>query len=103
VNAGANYRWALNSKYGAFVAADASYRDATNASLEEDPRLRIDAYTLINLNVGIRTRDDVWTLSAYGRNVTNAYYWNNAIHVQDTIVRYIGMPGQFGVTAAYRY
>jgi len=102
-NAGLNYSWALNSKYDAFAGADVSYRSATNGGLGEDPRLGIDAYTLLNLTTGIKTEDGRWSLSAFGKNVTNAYYWNNALHVQDTIVRYTGMPAQYGVTLAYRY
>lgn len=103
LNFGVNYDWALNDRYDAFVGGSLSYRDATNASLEEDPRLRIDAYTLVNLNAGIRTQDGRWSASVYGRNLTDAYYWNNAIHIQDTIVRYTGMPAQYGITVAYHY
>jgi len=102
-NAGASYDWSLSDKLDGFVSGDLSYRSATNGSLEEDPRLRIAAYTLVNLNAGVKTQDGRWRLSAYGKNVFNRYYWNNALHVQDTIVRYTGMPAQYGVAISYRY
>lgn len=102
-NAGASYDWTLNERLDAFVSGDASYRSATNGSLEEDPRLRIAAYTLVNLTAGVKTQDGRWKLSAFGKNIFNQYYWGNALHVQDTLVRYTGMPAQYGVTVSYRY
>jgi iron complex outermembrane recepter protein len=103
LNASINYEWPISSKYDAFAGGDIAYRSATNGSLEEDPRLKIDAYSLINLSAGLKTPDGRWRLAAYGKNVANTYYWNNAIHVQDTIVRYTGMPAQYGVILSYRY
>ena len=103
VNAGGTYQWAFTDKFDAFVGADVACRGATNGSLEEDPRLAIGAYTLLNFTAGLKTQDDHWSITVYGKNVTNAYYWNNALHVQDTIVRYTGMPSEYGVTLGYRY
>ena len=39
---------------------------------------------------------------AWGRNVTDKYYWNQAQHVNDVLVRFTGMPATYGVTLSYR-
>ena len=103
VNAGINYETPISNTIDGFAGVDISYRSGTNGSLEQDARLAINAYTLVNFTVGVKTQDSHWSLSAYGRNITDAYYWTNAIHVQDTIVRYTGMPAEFGVTLGYKY
>jgi iron complex outermembrane recepter protein len=103
LNAGVSYTGTLSGGLKGFVGADVAYRSSTNGGLGDDPRLAIDAYTLLNLKVGVKTEDGRWSISVYGKNVTNSYYWNNALHVQDTIVRYVGMPAQYGVTLGYVY
>lgn len=102
-NAGVNYIKTLGGDFKGFIGADVAYRSSTNGGLGADPRLAINAYTLLNLKVGVKTMNGRWSFSLYGRNVTNTYYWNNALHVQDTIVRYAGMPAQYGVELAYKY
>ncbi len=35
-------------------------------------------------------------------NITDKYYWNQAQHVNDVLLRYAGMPETYGVTVSYR-
>lgn len=45
-----------------------------------------------------------WAASPpWGRNVTNAWYWTAMDRVNDTILRYTGMPTTYGVTFSYRF
>jgi iron complex outermembrane recepter protein len=102
-NVGIDYDWTLTSSVGAFAGVGLTSRSATKGGLEDDPRLAINAYTLTDLRAGIKSSDNRWRVAAYGRNITSKYYWNNVMHVQDTIIRYAGMPAQYGVTVAYRW
>ncbi|MGY4395521.1 iron complex outermembrane receptor protein [Sphingomonas sp. UYAg733] len=97
------YDWHLTSSMGAFVGIAANYRSATKGALEDDARLVIGAYTLVDLRAGVKGAGDRWSLSLYGRNVFNQYYWNNVLHIQDTIVRYTGRPAEYGLSVGFRY
>jgi outer membrane receptor protein involved in Fe transport len=37
------------------------------------------------------------------RNVANQHYWTSAVHVNDVLLRYTGMPRTYGVTVTYRF
>jgi iron complex outermembrane receptor protein len=61
----------------------------------------VPAYTLLDLRAGIEK--DAWRVQVWGRNVTNEWYWTAADRVNDTILRYTGMPTTFGITLSYRF
>ncbi len=63
--------------------------------------LVINERLLIDVRAGIET--DSWRLWAWGRNVTDKYYWNQVAHVNDVMLRYTGMPRTFGVSVSYRF
>jgi hypothetical protein len=42
-------------------------------------------------------------VQAWGRNVTDKYYWRGVAHHIDTITRYTGMPATYGFLFSYRY
>jgi len=63
----------------------------------------IDGYAIVNGSIGIRTNDGRWRLSVWGKNILNKYYWDNAVKISDTTVRYTGMPATYGVTVGFRY
>jgi outer membrane receptor protein involved in Fe transport len=50
-----------------FISGDINYRDEFNSSGDNDPNDVIDAYTKVNLRMGIR--GDQWEVMAYGRNI----------------------------------
>lgn len=102
-NLNVQYDWALNSKVSAFVGSSLTYRSKTKGGLENDARLVINSYTLTDVRAGIEAEDKRWSASVYGRNIFNRYYWNNVLHIQDTIVRYTGSPAEFGITLGYRF
>jgi iron complex outermembrane recepter protein len=99
-NGDAEYDWPMGSMTD-FVGAGLTYNSRTNAGIGDIPALNIDAYALLDLRAGVRK--DHWTFTAYGRNVTNEYYWTTTLHVQDSLIRYAGMPATFGVEFSYRH
>jgi outer membrane receptor protein involved in Fe transport len=56
-----------------------------------DPLQRIDAYTLLDLHAGIETDNGHWRLMAYGKNVTNRYYWTST-HSTQSFAMLVGRP-----------
>jgi outer membrane receptor protein involved in Fe transport len=99
----AEYRWPLSSDLNAFVGANVLYNSKTNSTLGAPASSRIKAFATLDLRAGISGPDDKWTLSVWGRNVTDTYYWTNQFVTQDVIVRYTAMPATYGVSASYRF
>ncbi|MFW6093817.1 MAG: TonB-dependent receptor [Pseudomonadota bacterium] len=94
------YQWSLTNDMQAFVGAHANYQDDTYAFFGEDPDLKIDSYTLVDLRAGVQRGP--WEVSAWGRNVTDEYYWNNVSYAADSMVRFTGMPATYGLSVNYR-
>jgi iron complex outermembrane recepter protein len=102
-NSDIEYQWALSGALNAFLGGGLTYNSRANAGIGAPAQLTIDPYALLDLRAGIRSADKRWSVTAYGHNVTNTYYWTTALHIQDGIVRYAGMPATYGVTLGYRY
>jgi iron complex outermembrane receptor protein len=110
------YRWHIASSLEAFVGAAATYQSRTKSGLESadpgdpldvgesatdsynDPLLSIPGYLLLDLRAGIERSNGRWSLSVWGKNVTNEYYRVNVLKTQDTMLRYPGEPATYGVT-----
>jgi outer membrane receptor protein involved in Fe transport len=114
--ANASYEWDISSTLVGMVALDVSYTgdaladyksdDATTTDGEPyqyDSRFDIDSYTLVNARVGISAGDGTWRTYAWGRNITDEYYYSNVQQASDMLVRYAGMPRTYGVTFEYRW
>jgi iron complex outermembrane receptor protein len=86
-----------------FLAADYNYRSDTTAIIAGSATYDIDAYGLLDLRLGVRGENDKWSAYAWGKNVTDEYYWNNVSVVFDTITRYAGRPANYGLTFSYNF
>ena len=93
----------LTDKYGGFIGGSLDYNSATNSALGDDPRSAINAHEILDLRGGVKTLDGAWKLTFYGRNVTNQYYWTQALQTNDVFIRYAGMPVTYGFILSYRY
>jgi iron complex outermembrane recepter protein len=102
-NGDVGYRHAVTSSMTAFIGAGLTYRSETKGGLEDDARLAIDSYTLLDLRAGIEDELGRWRAMFWGRNVTDEYYWNNVLKAQDNVVRYAGRPATYGITLSYRF
>lgn len=99
----AEYRFPMSADLEAFVGADLSYNSTSYADLAHSPELRIKPHTLLGLRAGIGSADERWQLMVWGRNVTNAYYWTNAVLGFDTLYRTTGRPATYGVSLGYKF
>lgn len=101
--ANARYDWTLSADYRGFVGLGCSYQDSTHAALGEDPNFRLKPYAVADAQAGIETIDGRWQLSMYGRNMGDAYYWNNVFQFIDTRLRIAGRPATYGVKADFNF
>jgi len=63
----------------------------------------IEGYTLVNARVGLSAADDRWSVFAWGRNITDEYYYHSESTSNCCIVRLNGQPATWGITASYRF
>lgn len=63
----------------------------------------IEARTLVNGNIGIRSADDRWKFQIWGKNIFNKFYWTNVIQAYDNLMRYAGRPAEYGVSVAVKF
>lgn len=74
-NLAAQYSSSLpNTKLEWFVRGDVAYRDETIGATNLDPRTFQDAYTLVNASVGLSPAGGAWTLSLWGKNLSDEDY-----------------------------
>ncbi|WP_129774507.1 TonB-dependent receptor [Peristeroidobacter soli] len=67
------YSWSINAAIGAFIRLEGAYRDRTYPDVQNDPRNRLESYTLLNARAGLRLGEG-WTLEVYARNLTDELY-----------------------------
>jgi outer membrane receptor protein involved in Fe transport len=114
----AQYQWKVRDDVEAFVGMNLTYNDKTYTDfIDQNPGphfvypqtpngivyndLEIPGYTLIDLRAGVQLKN--WRLMLWGHNVTNKYYWTSDTRVNDTNLKYTGMPTTYGLTASYRF
>ena len=105
----AQYDWKVRDDIEAFVGMNLTYNDKTYTSFTDRTPpigavyndLEIPGYTLIDLRAGVQLKN--WRLMLWGHNVTDKYYWTSFTRVNDTNLKYTGMPATYGMTASYRF
>jgi len=105
----AQYSWPIRDKLNAYVGANLNHQSFTRSffydreptSIQPPSVLDIPAYTLLDLRAGVDA--GAWRFQVWGRNVTNKYYWQSAVHVNDVLLHYAGQPRTYGVTLSYRF
>jgi outer membrane receptor protein involved in Fe transport len=98
-----DYTFPVSSDVTGFVGGSLSYDSKTYAGVGALNLLQIDAYALLGLRAGIELDNGRYRLWAWGKNVTNEYYWNNVFVIGDTVSRFAGEPASFGVSLSARF
>lgn len=102
VTADAEYRFPVGG-LEAFVGANLTHNSSAVSTIGSPAYSRIRDFTLLDLRAGVGPEDGRWSVSVYGRNVTNQFYWNNAFANQDVTLRYPGKPATYGIRLAFKY
>lgn len=106
-----DYEWSLTSRLDAFAGVNASHRSSTtsafgrNAPASPYPYslLLVDAYTLVDGQIGIADPAGRWRVTAFGRNLLNRYYYTDAFRQIDNVARHVGEPRTYGVRINYNF
>ena len=102
-NALVDYSFAISQEWDGGIGIDVSYSDQSNATLEGNELYNLRAYTIVNARFRVSTVDERWSMSAWGRNITNEFQAVNVYSIADVVGRYTGMPATYGFTLNYRY
>ena len=97
------YRIPATSAVDVVLGANYNYRTKTRAGFGDEDALKIDSYGLLDVRAGVEAADGKWRVQAFGRNVTNAYYWTNVAKYFDVVRRLAGQPATYGVQVAYKF
>ncbi|MBB6122957.1 TonB-dependent receptor [Sphingobium subterraneum] len=102
-NVRADYQPPINSDWNAVFGVAVKHQSSSFGGLGELAVARNKAFTTLDLRAGVKSADDRWNISVFGRNVTNTYYWTAPALIIDTLGRYAGAPATYGVTVSFRY
>jgi iron complex outermembrane recepter protein len=92
--------------FDAFVRSDFSWRSKVIWDATENPLLNEGAYGLLGASIGIEGRNGRYSVTAYGKNLTDRFHTANiSLTPQNTIVQYVPPDYQriWGVSFIYRF
>ncbi|MGD9665241.1 MAG: TonB-dependent receptor, partial [Novosphingobium sp.] len=109
-----DYEFAVSDTMNAFMGATVNARSDTVSVIGGDfnpptanpqtPGLfRIKSYETVDARLGIKSEDDKWRFTLWGKNIFNTYYWNNVVAGFDTIVRFTGRPATYGASVGFKF
>lgn len=100
--ADAEYRFPIGS-FEAFVGSHVNHSSSSNSTIGAPSLGYIRDNTVIDLRAGLAPNGNRWSLSVYGRNITNQYYWTNQYANQDVVARTAAKPVTYGVQFSYNF
>ena len=86
-----------------FVGGTLTYNSKTYAGVGALDLMRIDNFTLLDLRGGVEFQNGRYRFWAWGKNVTNEYYWSNVFANGNAISRFVGQPATYGVSLSGRF
>ena len=98
-----SYEHPLTDQWTGFVAAQLSFTSDETAAMGSPALYDMPEYSLLNVQAGIKTQDDRLSIYLWGKNVTNRFYVNNVVELEDDVIRYTGMPITYGITVGYKF
>lgn len=66
-------------------------------------RLRQKGYGLLNAQIGFETRDEKWSVSIWGENLTNQIYFDDIVGSPAGLRGSYGQPRTYGVSASHKF
>jgi iron complex outermembrane receptor protein len=99
-----DYDTPISSRYNLTGYANQTYRSATNLLSPVSAYGRQEGFGLTNAGIGIRTRDDRYSLQLWGRNIFDKRYavGVGAASAVSPFIKVLGDPRTFGITAKAR-
>lgn len=98
-----DYKFPLSDNVDAFVGATHTYNSKTYSGIGALNILRTDSYNLFDLRAGVEFGNGRYRVWAWGKNITDQYYWTDAFVNGNTISRFAGQPATFGISFSGRF
>jgi iron complex outermembrane recepter protein len=103
LSADTEYQFQTSGNWRPFIGGGINYQTDTDPVFSGGAEYELPARTLVDLRAGVETEDGTWRIQAFGRNVTNKYYWINVSRTVDAIVRYAGLPATYGISVRHKF
>lgn len=78
-------------------ALNARYQSRSNTIFEDLSLYKIDPYAVVNGSVGLKSSDG-WSISIWGKNLFDNYYWSAVASNANVVVRFPNPPRTWGAT-----
>ena len=102
-NIDAEYSVNLEGSLQPYLGASLAFQSKSESAFLGGPEFILQDRALLDLRAGVEAQDGKWRIEAFGRNVTNKYYWVNVALQTDVVNRLAGLPTTYGVRATFRY
>jgi iron complex outermembrane receptor protein len=102
-NALVAYKWSVTEGINLRVQADYMYTDSYFSYLSNNPTDTVDSYHLVNTRVALQSVDGAWEVAAWGKNITDEYYYVSNTLGNDVFSRYAGMGATYGLSVSYNW
>lgn len=97
----ANYSFMLGSGLKLSPGASFVYTGGTNATLEHDPLFALGAHRVYDAHVTLAEPRHRWSLTAYGRNLTDEFYRTSVNKSGDSVWAFAGQPRTWGLSFSW--
>lgn len=91
------YERSIADGYSLASSLSVSYQSESSSTIGREEGFDIKSYTLINLEVTLLPDTADWSVSLYGKNLGDKYFWTSVDVQTDAVYRLPGMPRQYGV------
>jgi len=102
-NALVAYQWPVSDGMNLRVQADYMYTDSYFSYLSNNDNDQVDSYNLMNARLALQSADGSWEVAAWGKNITDEYYYVSNTLGNDVFSRYAGMGATYGVSVSYNW
>lgn len=107
LTAAIDYERPIYGNYVGFIGMDVSAQ-AESVSILTNVPIELEDYslpdrTIVGARLGIRSEEDTWSLSLWGRNIFDEYYVTSTTISYDNLVRYAGRPAEYGITFGLKF
>lgn len=98
-----DYQFPLSPALTGFLGGSLIYNGETFAGVGALDVFRIDSFTLLDLRAGVDLDGGRYRVWAWGKNVTDEYYWSNVFANGNAISRFVGQPATYGIGLSARF
>jgi iron complex outermembrane receptor protein len=102
-NALVAYQWPVSEGMNLRVQADYMYTDSYFSYLSNNVTDAVDSYDLVNARLALQSVDGSWEVAAWGKNITDEYYYVSNTLGNDVFSRYAGMGATYGISVSYNW